>query len=241
MVKDSGKSSRQIVVCQLQKRILYRCMHDVQSPLIAAGGYLELMELCLDNDKDPFKIERYRAQIREGVSQVSRILDQIRYTYSNESDPEGSEEPVKVDLNWYIQEVANNAASLAGKKQQEIVCETDGKNIHLKTDLFLLQLVIYTILLCLLKYTSKKSTLRIRTFEREGEAVAEFLSSEAERPAGEILKAVLGRDKTEREASQSDSGSPDAGEEALNLLYGTLSAEEPIPGSALLRLSFHLS
>ena len=236
MDKKMKSQHREIVISRLQKKILFRCMHDVQSPLIAVSGYLDLLELCLNDDKDPFKIERYRLQLKEGVEQVNLILKQIRYTYGSEEKNRPEDEPIEADVTWFLEEVVENASNLAKKKEQKIVLETDGKNLLLITDLFLLQLFLYSVLISLLRFTTKKAVISVSISQEEDTVMIEFFSAEAERKADEILEAILDRDKTEKISSAPESTGDSVGLAALKLLNATIQVEAPTPGAVRLRL-----
>lgn len=238
MDKKMKSQHREIVISRLQQKILFRCMHDVQSPLIAVSGYLDLLELCLNDDKDLFKIERYRLQLKEGVEQVSQILKQIRYTYGREEENHPGGEPIEADVTWFLEEVVENASKLAKKKEQKIVLESEGKNLLLTTDLFLLQLFLYSTLISLLRFTSKKAVISVSISQEEDAVRIDFFSAEAERQADEILETILDRDKTERMASASESDGDSAGLAALELLDAAIQVEAPTPEAVRLRVRF---
>lgn len=76
----------------LQKSIVRQNMHNAMSPISAISGYLELMNLTLDEDADPERIERYRKKIENGIQELNIILEHLHKTFSEEVESEDEED-----------------------------------------------------------------------------------------------------------------------------------------------------
>lgn len=183
-----GQPAKKEIANQLQKRILFQCLHDVQSPLSAISGYLELLQICLEYDKDLNKIERYRDKIESGVSEISKILEQIRYSNDDEII---NEDGLEVALYWFIDDLCQNVSSLAKKRGQKVDHIINNKGYHLKKDISLLRLLLYNILISLLKFTPKGGAVNVSSSANGKSISIIFLTDGAERPVSEVQGVFL--------------------------------------------------
>lgn len=71
---------------KLQKKMVRKNMHDAMSPISAISGYLELMNLTLDQDADVERIERYRQKIKSGIHELNTIIEQLHDRFSEEDE-----------------------------------------------------------------------------------------------------------------------------------------------------------
>ncbi|GEM_PF-1506242 len=62
---------------ELQEEIVCDKMHKAMSPISAISGYLELMKIMLENDKDKESIERYRSKVEEGIGELGEIVEEL--------------------------------------------------------------------------------------------------------------------------------------------------------------------
>ncbi len=140
---------------------LMQCLHDIQSPLSGTSGYLELMQICLNGDKDLLKIARYRNKIQNGLEELEAILNQITYIYKGEV--KGDElNLIEFDLQWLLNEVCENITALAAKKDQVINFTRDkSQNIHIISDLMILKLFIYNLIISVLKVAAKEERIHL--------------------------------------------------------------------------------
>ena len=82
--KAIGQYKKLRALHKLQKKIVRKNMHDAMSPISAISGYLELMDLTLDNDADVERIERYRQKIKSGIHELNTIIEQLHERFSDE-------------------------------------------------------------------------------------------------------------------------------------------------------------
>ena len=84
--KTIGQYKKLRALHKLQKKIVRKNMHDAMSPISAISGYLELMNLTLDNDADVERIERYRQKIKSGIHELNTIIEQLHERFSEEDE-----------------------------------------------------------------------------------------------------------------------------------------------------------
>ncbi|MDR8392843.1 hypothetical protein NC796_16930 [Aliifodinibius sp. S!AR15-10] len=85
---------------KLQKRIVRQNMHSAMSPISAISGYLELMNVSLDNNVDVERIQRYREKIESGIDELNAILEHLHKTFSEEKGENNS----RLGMNLLIEE-----------------------------------------------------------------------------------------------------------------------------------------
>ena len=96
--KAIGQYKKLRALHKLQKKIVRKNMHDAMSPISAISGYLELMNLTLDNDADVERIERYRQKIKSGIHELNTIIQQLHERFSDEEvEALGSAASGKID------------------------------------------------------------------------------------------------------------------------------------------------
>ncbi len=231
-----GQPVKREITNQLEKRILFQCLHDVQSPLSAISGYLELMQICMDSDKGLNKIEKYRDKIQSGVYEISQALEQIRYSFDDSIDKDGG---LEVALYWLIEDICKNVSALAKKKGQVVGHNSEMEDYHLKNDIHLYRLLIYNILISLLKFTPKEGVINVSSSAVGKRISITFLTDGAERPASEVLAAFLpdSRQPLSEQAPDDKLSGTQAIPYALNFLNCSLKVEERNQGGIKLTLS----
>src|SRR5690554_2247749 len=136
-------------VQQLQKGILRQNMHNAMSPLSAIAGYLDLIDLSLNQEADAQKLSYYRKKIETGVKEVNEILEQLQEVYKeDETDyDETLDDLLDVDLNWMSREVFIEMKC----KRDNITFEVKHHPLHIKTDLYITKLIFFK----LIRYATK--------------------------------------------------------------------------------------
>jgi signal transduction histidine kinase len=179
-----------VLLNQLQRKILFQCLHDVQSPLSAVSGYIELMHISLNGDKDLSKIERYRSKIQSGVDDISQIIEQIRYTHNKAIEEiEGGQ--YEVSLSWFLDDFCKNASPLAIKKGQKIIFQYEETEFYLNNNVFLLRLFLYNIIIKLLTFTPKGECITLANNRiKEGVEII-FITEKSDRSASEIVNEIM--------------------------------------------------
>jgi hypothetical protein len=68
----------------LHKKKVRKNIHKAMSPISAISGYLELMKMSLKEGGDTNQLERYRAKIDQGVSELGEIIEELHKIYNKQ-------------------------------------------------------------------------------------------------------------------------------------------------------------
>lgn len=178
--------SKTILVGNLQKESLMQCLHDIQSPLSGASGYLELMQICLNGDKDLFKLARYRNKIQEGLEELEKILVQMSYIYKGEV--RGDERSLmEFDLNWLVNDICVNISALAQKRSQAIIFKNRSQSVHVKSDMIVLKLLLYNLIIAVLKVAAKEEKIEMAVNRNNHTVELNIRVNEIVRPLDEVI------------------------------------------------------
>jgi len=175
---------------QLQKKVLSQSLHDVQSPLSAVSGYLELLQICLKGDKDLTKIDRYRQKIQAGVDEVSNIVNQIRYI-ENKSIADEESGDYKISLPWFLDDLCSHATSFAVNGDKKVDYIQRGDEYYLRNHIPLIRLFLYNIIVMLLKFIPKGETIKVSNENAETGFAITFTVDTSKRSSSEILNLIL--------------------------------------------------
>ncbi|SMO67537.1 HAMP domain-containing histidine kinase [Gracilimonas mengyeensis] len=175
------------IIKQLQKSIVRQNMHNAMSPLSAISGYLELIDLSLNDNADIHQIDYYRKKIESGVKEVNSIIEQLQQVYSEESDLlEEGEELLVVDLNWMVRDVCNEMHL----ENSELEMEIGNGALHITTDLYVTKLILFKMISYATKCSSSKDIVRLRTLSRDEMATFAVYFNVSECKSEEIDKIV---------------------------------------------------
>lgn len=214
--------SKSILIKNLQRESLMQCLHDIQSPLSGASGYLELMQICINGDKDLFKISRYRNKIQDGLQELEDILVQISYLYKGDSEGDKST-VLEFDLNWLIREISSNVSALAKKREQKIVFENQIQSVHIYTDMIVLKLLLYNLVIAALKAAAKGDRIEIGLKANDQTVEIQIWINEMIRPLSEVLHPFIDvEDASEPAESENDKR---YGVQAIQFLKGSIKAD----------------
>ncbi|GAA5522484.1 hypothetical protein Asal01_02445 [Fodinibius salicampi] len=76
---------------ELRDKMVREYMHNAMSPISAISGYLELMQMFLQDEVDAERVEKYRSKIQKGISELSDIIEDLYDECDNEKElPENS-------------------------------------------------------------------------------------------------------------------------------------------------------
>lgn len=215
--------SKAILVRNLQKNSLMQCLHDIQSPLSGASGYLELMQICLNGDKDLFKIARYRNKIREGIEELEKILLQMSYIYKDEV--KGDElSLMEFDLNWLVNDICVNISALAQKKSQSFIFNNRSQSVHVKSDMIVLKLLLYNLFISVLKVAAKEEKIEMEVNRNKNMVELNIRINKIVRPLNEVIDLFIGSDNL----AAPDETNPVTryGVEAISFLKGSIQTEK---------------
>lgn len=213
--------SKTVLVRNLQKESLMQCLHDIQSPLSGSSGYLELMQICLNGDKDLFKIARYRNKIQEGLEELEKILVQMSYIYKGEV--KGDELLlIEFDLNWLVNDICVNLSALAKKRSQSILFKNRSQSVLIKSDMIVLKLLLYNLILSVLRVAAKEENIEIAVKRTNHTVELKIHVDEIVRPLDEVLEPFI---ESAKSASPDDSETvTHYGVQAVHFLNGSIQA-----------------
>ncbi|WP_421775006.1 hypothetical protein [Gracilimonas sp.] len=188
---EDSRLSKLRGVHQLQRSIVKQNMHNAMSPISAISGYLELINISLSNNPDVKQIQHYRKQIEEGINQVNVILEQLMEIHSDESDSVVSdqEQLLEVDLNWIVSEVCEQMRC-AGPN---IEFKRSENPLHVRTDLFMLKLIIFNLISFALKCAGKESVTEMMTNKEDNKAVFSLLFEASEKKKNDLAQIMSGK------------------------------------------------
>lgn len=239
MDKHHDKITKQNLLYQLQKKILYQSLHDLQSPLSAVSGYLELMQICSDGDKDFNKMDRYRKNIQSGVEEVNEIIDQIRYLEIKTAEDERSGD-YDVSLSWFLGDLCFQASSFADSKEQKVIFTDSETECYLKKNVSLVRLFLYNIIIGLLKYVPKGGMIKLSYETSESGVAITFSGQEFVRPASKIVQEILTDRESTLPVSQNhhQSSEKQTVDRAMEQLHCSLSSESVDPSEVTIQAFF---
>lgn len=85
---------------ELRDKMVREYMHNAMSPISAISGYLELMQIFLQDEVDAERVEKYRAKIQKGVSELSDIIEGLYDECDNKEElSEGNWGSVEIKRN----------------------------------------------------------------------------------------------------------------------------------------------
>lgn len=223
MEKKTSASTKTLLIQNLQKQSVLQCLHDIQSPLSGASGYLELMQICLNGDKDLFKIARYRNKVQEGLEELEEILQQISYIYKDHIAENGSA-LLEFDLNWLLNDVSSNVNVLAKKRDQVVVFDQKSSSTIIQADLILFKLLIYNLIVSVLKSTAKEEEIRLSVENSNKKSITVITTKNIVRTPKELIGPYL-HDKGNEDLVKVQSPLH-IGAEAIERLNGSINIKE---------------
>jgi signal transduction histidine kinase len=85
---------------KLRDKMVREYMHNAMSPISAISGYLELMQMFLQDEVDAERVEKYRSKIQKGISELSDIIEDLYDECDNEEElSEDSSASVEIKRN----------------------------------------------------------------------------------------------------------------------------------------------
>lgn len=175
------------IIQQLQKSIVKQNMHNAMSPLSAISGYLELIDMSLNDNADVDQIEYYRKKIESGVKEVNSIIDQLQKVYNDDSEhlPE-DDEMLIVDLNWMVRDVCNEMHF----EESNIELEFSPAPLHTTTDLYITKLILFKMISYASKCSFQDDVIRLRTNAVDEMATFTVYFNVTDKKKDEIKKVV---------------------------------------------------
>lgn len=191
--KFSERLTRLVRIQQLQRSIVKQNMHNAMSPLSAISGYLELMDMSLEEDASVEQIEQYRRKIEKGITEVNDILWELNTLYEQEQEQELEESFLKVDINWLVRDVFNQLKTNSSRVNFKPTPEP----LHINTALYTIKLIIYKLTTYSLKCSAKKDQVNLLLKEEEGMAALEIIFNISEHKATDIRDVLTCKNENE--------------------------------------------
>jgi len=176
----------------LQRALLYQCLHNLKSPLSASSGYIELTQVGLAKDADITRLSKYSSKIEEGFAQVSESIALIQVIFDCNLSLDKNYD-VEVDLNWLLSSICSKAELFVKFKNQELkyVTATGVGNLHIKSDLNLLRLLLYNLVANMSRYMVKGSGLKLSVTNELNTIKISFTADSLERSTSEVLQIFM--------------------------------------------------
>lgn len=152
---------------EARKRVLGLTAHDLMSPINAINGYLDLMKFSLNTETDSEQISKYRKKIKNGVEDISNIVQQIREMGKQEEFEDYI--PLDVDLNWVARDVCDVMEGAALGKDHTLECQPCSKPVFVNADLSRLKRILFNLITNSIKYTQRGGLIEVRVSCPDGE------------------------------------------------------------------------
>lgn len=180
--KLQDRFSQLLRIQQLQKSIVKQKMHNAMSPLSAISGYLELIDMTLEQDANVDQIEHYRKKIETGIAEVNEILQQLNAVYQEEVE----ESSLDVDLYWVVREVCKQMKV----DSSQFRFQSTMKPLHVNIELYSMKLIIYELISFAMKCSTKREGIDLITDEVEGMASFKIIFTLSDHKAKDICKVL---------------------------------------------------
>lgn len=145
-------------------RLLHATSHDLSTPVSAINGYLELLNMCLENGTDKTKTDHYQEQITKGVEYISDILEQLD-DILHLDDNEQQCDLIKVELNWMVNEVSKLCEPFAEQKNINLTVHSEDQALYVYADTIKLKKALYNIVHNACTFTPKGGDVSVTVFD----------------------------------------------------------------------------
>lgn len=152
-----------------KNNILSLTTHDIRSPLNAVSGYLEMMDVCLNNDCNQEQLKDYHRQMSKGTANISDMIDQLNEIALLELQ-RIELNLIKVDLNWVVQEVCDIMQGPAVSKHQKLTFSRSEKPLYVEVDIPKAKRIIFNLISNAIKYTRHEGHIIVSLKEFKGMA-----------------------------------------------------------------------
>lgn len=164
-----------------QIRLLGLSMHDMMSPVTAVSGYSELLDyqisdvvesgqLRLDVQQSE-KMIRYTDIIKNGISDISAILDQLRSISRQKLDLESDFLPVDTNTVWVTREVCELMRGSAFRRNHELTFIEPDEPVFACIDMGYYKRILYNFISNAIRYSPANSKITVRVYVVGNEAV----------------------------------------------------------------------
>jgi signal transduction histidine kinase len=164
-----------------QIRLLGLSMHDMMSPITAVSGYSDLLLEHLSHfgsnghvptrENPVEKVSRYTDIIRNGVQDISGILDQLRTISRQRLDLQTDFLSVDTNLVWITREVCELMRGAAFKREHRLEFQEPDEPVFASIDLGYFKRILYNFISNAIRYSPAQSTIKIQVYKLGHEAV----------------------------------------------------------------------
>lgn len=144
---------------QVSKKMMRLTSHDLMSPINAITGYLDLMKYSLDAGVDPDKLSHYRIQIKNGISDLSAIVQQLKELALVEE--EELTLPCEIEVNWVVRQICEIMEGAALAKEHTMVGTFSPTPAFVNADIGHLKRIVYNLIDNAIKYTPRGGRIHV--------------------------------------------------------------------------------
>ncbi|MDI6401956.1 HAMP domain-containing sensor histidine kinase [Balneolaceae bacterium ANBcel3] len=169
MEELAGRHKKMEQEAKARKRVLSLTAHDLMSPINAISGYLDLMKFSLDTEADVDQIRRYRDKIKNGINDITNIVQQLREMSKHEDLHDFM--PLDVDLNWVVRDACDVMEGAALAKEHELECLLTPQPVYVSADLPRLKRILFNLISNSIKYTPRGGGITVRVTSDDANAM----------------------------------------------------------------------
>lgn len=166
MVSRKQKQLEQAI--SFKNSILSLTTHDLRNPLGAVSGFMEMLGSEIGEKKPDLNlITDYHKKIKRGLSDISDLVEQLNEIALHELE-RIELNPIKVDINWIVQEVVDVMQGPAIAKKQKLVYQRYEKPIYVEVDIPKTKRIIFNLIGNAIKYTHQDGNIEVTLFKEKG-------------------------------------------------------------------------
>lgn len=153
---------------EISKKMMRLTSHDLMSPINAITGYLDLMKYSLDAGVDPEKLAHYRMQIKNGISDLSAIVQHLR-DLAHSDKCEDIALPCEIEVNWVVRSVCEIMEGAALAKDHNLTSTLSPTPVFVNADIAHLKRITYNLIDNAIKYTPRGGRIHVmvKTVDKE--------------------------------------------------------------------------
>ncbi len=157
---DSSHRSKLEQQAEVSKKMVKLTSHDLMSPINAITGYLDLMKYSLDAGVDPDKLSHYRMQIKNGITDLSAIVQQLKELAHVEEEEELTL-PCEIEVNWVVRQICEIMEGAAMAKEHDMIGIFSPTPAFVNADIGQLKRIVYNLIDNAIKYTPRGGRIHV--------------------------------------------------------------------------------
>jgi signal transduction histidine kinase len=156
----SSRHSRLEQQAEVSRKMVRLTSHDLMSPINAITGYLDLMKYSLDAGVDPDKLSHYRMQIKNGITDLSAIVQQLK-ALANVEEEEELTLACEIEVNWVVRQICEVMEGAAMAKEHDIIGTFSPMPAFVHADIGQLKRIVYNLIDNAIKYTPRGGRIHV--------------------------------------------------------------------------------